>query len=169
MQELRGSEKIVHWVRTRLTNVNWPFQATVVHRISRSYWKSTTFHGENAGAWNVLKMIALMTGILVVMNIVWHWKLRAAQNLCSGEFNFALSHFKVMAVMLEKRILDLKTWSNHQPILSSNSWPTYEGRLRKRHRDSRQNDARNDKNGNEEADQSLMDSYELSTPQQCRF
>ena len=91
MQELRGSEKIVDWVRNRLTNVNCLFQAAVVHRISRSYWKLTSFHWKNAGAWNVLKMIALITGIQVGMNIVWHWKVRAAQNFYSGEFNFALT------------------------------------------------------------------------------
>ena len=88
MQELRGSEKIVHWVCTRLTNVNWPFQAAVVHRISRSYWKSTTFHGKNAGVWNVLRWWLWWQ---VGVNIVWHWKLRAAQNFYSGEFNFALT------------------------------------------------------------------------------
>ena len=62
-----------------------------------------------------------------------------------------LSHFKVMAVMLGKRIVEMKT-----------SWPTYWGRLRKRRRDSRQNDERNDKNCRERGSWSISNGLLLT-------
>ena len=118
MKDLRGSKIIIGWVPQR-TNVNCPFQAAVVQRISRGYWKSTTFHGENAGAWNVLKMMTLMTGDRLAWILTWSKKVHFARSWWSWHSIPAWSHQR----WCPKNFTPLALWQTTTNALSSFPYP----------------------------------------------
>ena len=102
----------------------------------------------------IFLMMALMADTQVCKKTVWHWKVKATQNFCSGEYNFAPTIEQGNGSnALKKNCGDEGS--------NIDSWPTYERRSRKRRGTHLKMTWGTTKiAGNEEAGRSLMDSYQ---------
>ena len=102
----------------------------------------------------IFLMMALMADTQVCKKTVWHWKVKATQNFCSGEYNFAPTIEQGNGSNALK-----KNCGDEGPNIDS--WPTYERRSRKRRGTHLKMTWGTTKiAGNEEAGRSLMDSYQ---------